>query len=274
MRRHERRERDPLRRDRREQRLRIEVLTVVDDDGRADVGKRATEVQRVRVAHRHDEQRRVGGGQAHVERRDERDQREAFVIANGSLGLAGRARRVHQCPGVGRRDRDLRLVFRRRADERFVRGPAGRGRAADANPRVGTYGQHFAKPVDVGREGVLDDHGTCRGVLRDVPDLGCEQAKVDGHRDEPRFRERDVDLHPLDAVVGENRHAIATLEAEPQQSVCEAAGPRVPLRVGKRTARIARADLVRLQSCVRGEDLPHVEDRPHGSVLKRAAPSD
>ena len=80
----------------------------------------------------------------------------------------------------------------------------------------------------------------------DVLDLGADQPEVDRHRDEPGARERDVDLHPLDAVVGEQRDAVALGEAEAEQRVGEAARALVPLRERERAARIARADLVGL----------------------------
>ena len=43
----------------------------------------------------------------------------------------------------------------------------------------------------------------------DVGDLRAEQAEVDRHGDQAGPRQRDVDLHPLDAVVGQHGDTIA-----------------------------------------------------------------
>ena len=74
---------------------------------------------------------------------------------------------------------------------------------------------------------------------------GVTRRKLIGHRDEARFGERDVDLHPFDAVVGEQRDAIALLKAQTEKRVGELARARVPFLERQRAARIARAELCR-----------------------------
>ena len=102
----------------------------------------------------------------------------------------------------------------------------------------------------------------------DVLDLRRDEAEIDGHRDDSRFGERDIHLHPFDAVVGEERNAIPLLEAQAEERVGELARPRVPLLERHRAARIERAELVGQKPRVRGDDFAKIEDGSHLSVPK------
>ena len=66
-------------------------------------------------------------------------------------------------------------------------------------------------------------------VLQDVGDLLLAQAEVDRHHDQAGLRGGGVDLHPLDAVVGEHGDPVALAGAEAEQAVGETARPAVPL---------------------------------------------
>ena len=87
MRRHQGCERDPLLGQRLQQQLGIEVPTVLDDAYGAEIREGKGEIQRIRVAHRHDQRRDIVAGEPHVEGGDERNQRAARVTANGSLSF-------------------------------------------------------------------------------------------------------------------------------------------------------------------------------------------
>ena len=90
--------------------LRIEALAAVDCRGRAAIGEGAEEVERVGVAHRHDEQRAVVAVHAEFDLRDERQHGAAAMIAYRALWVASRAGRVHQHPRIFGRHRNLRLA--------------------------------------------------------------------------------------------------------------------------------------------------------------------
>ncbi len=206
----ERRERDVLRRHRREERLRIEAPAVVDDAGRAEVGEREREVERVRVAHRHHQQRRVVAREAHVERRHERDQRAALVVADRALGLAGRARRVHQRPRVGRLHVRVGLGVRGSGEQRLVAGPA-RPRVESPRrihpPAAIASSPRRPSTRSTSSSSTMNARASqCSAMYRIS---GPTRRKLIGHRDEPGLGQRDVDLHPLDAVVREQRDPIA-----------------------------------------------------------------
>ena len=155
--------------------------------------------------------------ESHVERGDERDERAARVIADRALGLAGRARGVHQRPGVLglHDDRGRRWPAARRSAPRTTASQPARARVAEmdeaarrrcrARSRIGSTRSTSSSCTMNARA------SQCVG---DVLDLGGDQAEVDRHRDEPGRGERHVDLHPLHAVVGEERDAVALDEAE------------------------------------------------------------
>ena len=80
--------------------LGVEALAAVDRAGRAAIGEGAEEVERVGVAHRHDQQAGVARAEAKLDVGHQRQQRAAAVAADRALRLAGRARSVHQRPRI------------------------------------------------------------------------------------------------------------------------------------------------------------------------------
>ena len=254
--------------------LGIEVTEIVDHARGAEIREREREVQRIGVTHRHHEQRGVLAGELHVERAHECDERTAGVIADGALRLARRTRRVHERPRVLGRDTHRRCRCRCLGNDGLVSLPPGRcllrpevDEAGGRHPQAATY---RLDPLD---EVALRDKCSCVAVRRDVLDLRGNEAKVDGDRDHPRARERDVELHPLDAVEGEQRDTIALDEAEVRERVGKARRALVPLRERQRTAGIAHRDLVRLQPCVRRDDLGNGQQMTHGWRRARSASS-
>jgi hypothetical protein len=107
----------------------------------------------------------------------------------------------------------------------------------------------------------------------DVFDLGGDEPEVDRDRDEPGTGERDIELHPLQAVVGEQRDSIALDQTETRKCVGEARCALVPLREGQRPAGVADTDPVRLQSRLRRDDIGDSQQMTHGKRRARSASS-
>jgi hypothetical protein len=91
----------------------------------------------------------------------------------------------------------------------------------------------------------------------------AERAEIDRHRDQPGLGGGRIDLQPLDAVVGEQRHPVALREPQPEQRVREPARPRVPLRERHGAVEIAGAGLVREDAGVKPQDVADMRQLMH-----------
>jgi hypothetical protein len=61
---------------------------------------------------------------------------------------------------------------------------------------------------------MLNDERAGLAALRDVLDFGTSKSEVDRDRDQPGSGERDVHLHPLDAVVRQQCDTIPLRQAQ------------------------------------------------------------
>jgi len=96
----------------------------------------------------------------------------------------------------------------------------------------------------------LDDKGLCFTVIDDVLHLRCRKPEHERHAKEAALCGRAVEIHPFDAVVGENRETVALLETQIGKSIREPAGPLIPLFEGKLLVKVFRSDLVRVLKCL------------------------
>ena len=64
-------------------------------------------------------------------------------------------------------------------------------------------------------------------VVRYVLDLLADQAKVDGHDDESRFRCSQIDLDDLDAVFEQNGHLVSLVQSQRDEAVRQLVDPCV-----------------------------------------------
>ena len=257
--------------ERAQQMLGVEAPAVVDAAGRARIGEGGGEEQRVGVAHRHDQHRRVGARETHVGERGEVERRMAAVAAHGALGPARGARGVHQRPQLLGLHIDRRLGRRGRRDQVLV-GLVSlrRDGAAEVDVAPRRDPEVAADAVDAVDEVGLHDAGLRLAVVDDVGDLAADEAEVDRHHHQPGLGRRRIDLEPLDRVVGEDRDPIAALESEPQQPVGEPAGPLVPLPEGHRSREVAGADPVRVKVGIDAQRLAHVEQSNHVAIPSQA----
>ncbi len=174
---------------------------------------------------------------------------DVYISANRSSGLH---------VDVGRRRRGQR-------DQRLVVAPVRVRRAgAEQHVAAGLDRQFGADAVDQRAQFVLHDERARLAVADDVRRLGAGEAEVDRHRHQAGARQRDVDLEPLQRVVGQQRDAIALDEAQAQQRVGQRTGAFVPRDVAQRALRVARADLVRLHARVRGDRFGEGQQVAHG----------
>jgi hypothetical protein len=86
-----------------------------------------------------------------------------------------------------------------------------------------------ADGVDAFEQVVLHDQGPRVAMLHDVVDLRTGEAEVDRHCDQSGPREPDIELQPLDAVVGQECDAVTLPEAEPVQGVGQPGRALMPL---------------------------------------------
>ena len=244
--------------------LGIEARAAVDRAGAAAVGERGREVERVRVAQRHDQERGVAPAEAELDLGHEREHRTAAVRPDRALGPPGGAGGVHQRPRIRSGDRNGGLRIARRGDQRFIAEVArGRRRGAAMNVAARLHGQRVADLFDRAQQRVLDDEGARAAIGRDIGDLAPDQAEVDRHGDQPGFGGRGIDLQPLDAVVGQDRDPVALLEPEAAQRVGQPARARVPLAKGHPALEIGRADPLGIEPRVGGQDLAKIQQRQH-----------
>jgi hypothetical protein len=134
--------------------------------------------------------------------------------------------------------------------------------------------QSIADGVQLADELVLHDQRLRLAMLDDVLNLRPLEPEVDGDRDQPRARQRHIHLHPLDAVVREERDAIALGQPKSQERPRKPARPLVPLAEGQRASRIARTDLLGLETSMRRDDVGNGENARHGRprTVTSAAP--
>ena len=231
---------------------RIEAPARKDRDRRVAIDKCSEEVERIGMAHRHDEQPVVAAVQAHFDLGHQGQHRHAAVAANRALGISRRARCVHDAPGVVGQDGGIGLAVRSRSQQALIVAPPGRpGSQADRDEAVLRQGDGVANAFGDRDQRIFDDQRRSAAVFDYVARFRAGQAEVDRHGDQPRFRSGRVDFRPFDAIVGEDRHPVALCEAEAGQRVGKPAGARIPLPVGHRTLEVARGQLLRLHPRLR-----------------------
>ena len=265
MRRHQRRERDPLAGQCRQQGLRIEAAMVIDDDGRAHVHEGGAEIEGIGMAHRHHQQAGVVRREPHLQRRRERDQRAAGMAADGTLRPPGGARGVHQRTGLVGADLRQHAAALGAFDQRLVALPTTRGLVVEhdvAGLRDRQFGAHRRHGID---ELGARDQRRGLAVAEDVGDLGRAQAEIERHCDQPGAGQANVDLHPFDAVVGEHADPVTAVEPEREQRVGQHAGPAIPLGIGQRTVRIPGSELVRIEAGMGRHGVGNGQQMVHGS---------
>ena len=114
---------------------------------------------------------------------------------------------------------------------------------------------------------ILDDDRLGLRVLDDVPDLRADKPKIDRHHHEPSLGDRRIDFHPFKAVVREDGDPIALLEPKSDERIGEFAGTIVPVAEGQGPSEIARADLVRIEIGVHGDDIAEMKQPAHWSPV-------
>ncbi len=154
----------------------------------------------------------------------------------------------------------------------YARPPGGCVLAAEMDVAAGDDRELVADRLDAIHESVLHDEGARFAVRRRCTRSPSPTSrKLIGTATRPARARRDVHLHPLDAVVAEQRHAVALAQAEAEERVGEPVGTLAPLREGDGAARVARADLVGRKARLGGDDLCDVEQ--HGLQSPRRARS-
>ena len=235
--RHQRGEGGLTGRQRPQQMLGIEARAAVDLNGCSAIGKRAHEIERVGVTHGHHQKPCIPPAEAKFHLGGERQEGACAMGAYGTLRLAGGARRVHQSPGVVRRDRHIRRTVRGLRDQVLIAEKPRRCLAAaemDHRHIVEGQGRLF--------QCVLYDQQPRLAVLQNEAHLISDQPEIDRHGDQPGARDGRIDLQPLDAVVGEHGDAVAFPGAEPQKRVGEARRTPIPSLEGHRALQIGSAD--------------------------------
>jgi hypothetical protein len=198
------------------------------------------------MAHGHHQKRCVAPAEAHFDVGDEREMPVALMAAYGTFRLAGRARGVHQRPGLGRLNLGIRLAVARRGKKVFVGAISGRaGRGAEVNEIARRDRKSRARPLNRLEEIMLNDQRRRLGVLHDVADLLAEEAKVDRHHDQSGLRCCPVVLQPLDAIVSQHCNAVALRESHSERRIGESTRPPIPFPERHRAFKVAGADLVR-----------------------------
>ncbi len=272
LRRHQRGEGLAARRNGAQKMLGIEALAVVDRAEAAAIGKRASKVERVGVTHRHREQRAVGPAEAEFDRRDQGQQSAGTVAADRALGRTGRAGGVHQRPAILRKPAGARLCVTRLAvaracDDVLVGRVTRRGCSAAEGNELSVLNRDIrADLLDRSEQIVLHDQGTRPAVLQDEAHLAADEPKVDRHRNEASLCGRGIDFHPFDAVVGEHGKPVALSQAESRERVRKAARPRIPLAERHRAGEITRAQALGINARVRAQNVPHAQQRTHGTL--------
>ena len=231
--------------------LGIEAFARVYVGGGAAIDEGPEEIDRVRVAHRHDEQGRVIAGQAQFDVGDEREQRVGAMATDRALRVAGRARRVEKHAGIVERDIVRRLLVRAGLDQGLVALPTGRAaHGAEDDDALFGKAQLAADLLDHACELILHDDRRRAGIFENEGDFLADQTEVERDDDEAGLGTGGEYLEPLDAIVGEHGDPVAPPKPQTGEPVGEPAGALVPLRERHLPLEVARADPVGLQTVV------------------------
>jgi len=181
------------------------------------------------------------------------------------LRQAGRAARVEE---LGHRvlvDRRMERLGRAGGEQRLVlvvSDAAGLPVEDDEGRAPGELrGDRLDERAEVGME--RDD--ARRGMVEDVRDLRRGEADVDRVEHCPRFEDAVVRLEEVVGVVGDERDAVAGLNAEQAQRVREPVRPLGERAVGVFAVAIHDADLVAEERRRTIAELEHGQGHEHGS---------
>ena len=233
----------------------------------AAIGERAEEVERVGVAHRHDEQRAVLAVEPSSISVTSDSRAPRPVAADHALGLAGRARGVHQRPRIARRDtRCSGSPSLARRDQVLVGAVAGRaGAAAEVDEVAAGTGRSARISSTTPSSSSCDDQRRGLGVLDDEADLGPDQAEIDRHGDQPGLGGRGVDLQPTRRSCRRARRPGRPWRGPgPSSALASRQDALVPLPEAHGALEVARACPVAVQTRV---DREHLAQRQQFSNL-------
>ncbi len=190
------------------------------------------------------------------------------MAADRAFRLAGRARGVHQGPGVRGPHVDIGLAVARCCKQLLVSAVSGRtGRGAEVDEIARRDRKVGARALDRLQEIILNNERRRPAVLHDVADFLSRQTEVDRHCDEPGLCGRGIDFKPLDAIIGERRNAVAFGEAQSKQRIGEPARARIPFAEGHGAVKVAGPDLVGQNAGIKAQDFAHVRQVIHCNDL-------
>ncbi|OPX99031.1 MAG: hypothetical protein A4E60_02908 [Syntrophorhabdus sp. PtaB.Bin047] len=241
--------------------LGVEGDHVVAHDGAADPRHDEGVEERVDVAAGHNEQNGVVEIKLVVVDHDEILGEQVGVALHDALGQTCRSTGVHDDPDVIGGHFDIRLRGARLRQHLLVVDEAVVAGAIDGKVDVVLNGLevllHAVDLFDPGKFlavrrvlSALDDESLCFAVINDVFHLRCRKPEHKGHAKESALRGRAVEIHPFDAVVGENRKAVALLETEIGKGIRKPAGPLIPFFEGELLVKVFRPDLVGVLKCL------------------------
>ena len=220
-------DRDALRLEVLEQRLRVEERAG-EDDLRPDHQARVGVAPGVRVEHRHHREERLLLGHVQAERRRERlaqrVQDGRAVRVEDALRHPGRAARVAHRGRLVLVQLRVLVVVRIGSGEQLLVGVLDHEDVLDRGP-VGEL-------LPERQQALVDDDGLVARVGRDVGEVVRVQAQVERVQDEPAAGDPEVGLQVRVVVPAERRDAVAALEAELLQRDRELA--RAPAEIGER----------------------------------------
>ena len=128
-----------------------------------------------------------------------------------------------------------------------------------------THGELRRKLLDERREVRVKEDDPRPGVLQDVRDLGWREPDVDRVEDRPGLEDAVVRLEQVVGVVGDERDAVAGLDAEAVEGVRQLVGPLGPGAIGELEVAVDDADLVAEVGRRPVAELEHREGHEHGS---------
>ena len=190
--------------------------------------------------------------------------RQVGMGEHDPLGSSGGARGVHQSVDVvGRHRHGLDHLARAwRADRPVWSTRSGREKRCEARTREASM-PAVASSARLDQRAVADQ-GPGPGVLEDVAHLGCGQAPVDGHGHRTQVVGGEDRLEELGAVVGEERHHVASADSVGRQAPGQSDGPPGHLPIGHGPALEHRHGLVGRTGGVVGQHREPVHVGCHG----------
>src|ERR1700730_8727415 len=190
------------------------------------------------------------------------------MASHHTFWISGRARGVHQRPGIGQQDMLIGFASAASGKKVFVRAITRSARVnAEVDIAIRLDRQIHADVFDDADEFILDDEGRGFRVLDDILNLLAHQAKVDRQRYQARLGGSCEDFAPFDAVVTKDRDAIALGEAEADQGVGEPARLVIPLRESHRTLKVPGTDAIWQQPRMYREHLSEIQEILHVLLL-------